>query len=434
MLEYLKEKHYTVYYKLLTIAILFGSLLPEYIALISVVILAAYFLIKPEQRNAITTGRTARALTVYTIYMFLSIIWAQNRVASATSGLTWVCAMLVFLLVASMSDSRDRLENIMLCFVGSAALNSIVAIIQMSFMAVGKSEFFPSPIYEKADTLFYNLMRYNMFFENTVDRASGCFDSPLVLATFLVMAFPLAAFCSFYATTKKRRTLSIVAGIIIFFGIMFTFLRGAAVAVVLSFMMLSFSGKKPAKFMSGAAVITAVILLGVLFERRGVAVDEDLSTNYRFEIWKTCFKAIKEYPIFGLGAGSANVNEYLLANSVEFSHAHNLFVEVAAEGGIIGLIMFVAFAVIVGSDVLYLCRSHGWYRRYTIAFLSSLVGFLSMSVFESTLSTVKEVMYFAVILGCLGAIKRAYKRNKAKLEKRLNDEMKLKAKMGEKAE
>ena len=321
-----------------------------------------------------------------------------------------------------MSDSRDRLENIMLCFVGSAALNSIVAIIQMIFMAIGKSQYFPSPIYEKADTVIYNLMRYNVFFENTIDRTSGCFNSPLVLSTFLVMAFPLAAFCSFYATTKKRRTLSLVAGIFIFFGIMFTFLRGAAVAVVLSFMMLSFAGKKPAKFMSGAALVTAVILLAVLFERRGVAASDDLSTNYRFELWRICFKAFKENALLGLGAGSGNVNEYLLSKSIEFSNAHNLFVEVVTEGGIIGAVIFTAFISVIITDVLYLCRSHGWYKRYAIAFLSSLVGFLSMSIFESTLSTVKVILYFAVLLGCVAAIKRACKRNKEKLAKRIEAE------------
>lgn len=422
MLNYLKEKHYSVYYKLLTIAVLFGSLLPEYLALVSVIVLAIYFLMEKKQRDAITAGRTAKVMAVYIIYMFLSAIWAQVKLASIASGVTWTCALLVFLLVASMSDSRDRLENIMLCFVGSAALNSIVAIIQMAFMAIGKSQYFPSPIYEKADTVIYNLMRYNVFFEDTIDRTSGCFNSPLVLATFLVMAFPLAAFCSFYATTKKRRTLSLVAGVFIFFGIMFTFLRGAAVAVVLSFMMLSFAGKKPAKFMSGAALVTAVILLAVLFERRGVATSDDLSTNYRFELWKICFKAFKENALLGLGAGSGNVNEYLLSKSIEFSHAHNLFVEVVTEGGIIGTVIFTAFVAVIITDVLYLCRSHGWYKRYAIAFVSSLVGFLSMSIFESTLSTVKEILYFAVLLGCIAAIKRACKRNKEKLAKKAETE------------
>ncbi len=422
MLNYLKEKHYSVYYKLLTIAVLFGSLLPEYLALVSVIVLAIYFLMEKKQRDAITAGRTAKVMAVYIVYMFLSAIWAQVKLASIASGVTWTCALLVFLLVASMSDSRDRLENIMLCFVGSAALNSIVAIIQMAFMAIGKSQYFPSPIYEKADTVIYNLMRYNVFFEDTIDRTSGCFNSPLVLATFLVMAFPLAAFCSFYATTKKRRTLSLVAGVFIFFGIMFTFLRGAAVAVVLSFMMLSFAGKKPAKFMSGAALVTAVILLAVLFERRGVATSDDLSTNYRFELWKICFKAFKENALLGLGAGSGNVNEYLLSKSIEFSHAHNLFVEVVTEGGIIGTVIFTAFVAVIITDVLYLCRSHGWYKRYAIAFVSSLVGFLSMSIFESTLSTVKEILYFAVLLGCIAAIKRACKRNKEKLAKKAESE------------
>lgn len=426
MLEYLKEKNYTVYYKLLTIAVLFGSLLPEYIALISVIVLAIYFLSEKNQRNAITTGRTSRTMAVYIVFMFISTIWAQVKLSSIASGTAWACALIVFLLVASMSDTRDRLENIMLCFVGSAALNSIIAIVQMSFMAIGKSQYFPSPIYEKADTLLFNLMRYNAFFEDTVDRASGCFNSPLVLATFLVMAFPLAAFCYFYAKNKKRRTLSLIAGIIIFFGIMFTFLRGAAVAVVLSFMMLSFAGKKPAKFMSAAALCASVILLAVLFERRGVSTSEDISTNYRFQLWKVCFESVKDNFLLGLGAGSGNVNEFLLSKGVEFSNAHNLLIEVIVEGGIIGALIFTGFVAVIISDVVFLCRSHGWYRKYAIAFSSSLVGFTAMSLFESTLSTVKVILYFAVILGCIGAVKRACRKNKEKLARKEQEDSEIK--------
>lgn len=93
-------------------------------------------------------------------------------------------------------------------------------------------------------------------------------------------------------------------------------------------------------------------------------------------------------------------------NGLEFSHSHNLFIEVLAEGGIIGLGLFGVLLSVMAYDFVKLCRMTGWYRSYGIAFLSSLSGFAVMSLFDNTLCTPKQILCFAVLAGCMQAALR----------------------------
>ncbi len=405
--QYIKSDRFPFAYKLLTVALFVGALLPEYLALIVPLAVFVSCVVgnKPAPLN-IKTDRIPLAMSVYAVYLALTAFWSASSGGSVYNGFVWICAALCVMIVVTLADTREKIENILLCLVGTAAANSVVGIIQMSFMAVGKSELFPNPLYSKLDAFVYELFKYDYFVEEVRDRVAACFENPLIFATFLVMIFPVAAYFCFYGATKKRRIYSVVCSGLIFFGLLFTFLRGAAIAIIVSFMVLSFAGKKPAKFMSGAATVSSLIIFITIFERRGVSASQDLSTNYRIELWKSTFGLIKENLLFGVGASSVNVKNYLFSNGMEFSHSHNLFIEILAEGGIIGFAIFAVLCCVFIADFINLCKMNGWHRSYAIALLSSFSGFAVMSMFDHTLCTPKQIFCFAVLAGCLQAIKR----------------------------
>lgn len=410
--QFLKDKSFPVTYKILAVSLLLGSLLPEYLTvIIPFVIFASCIIRKKPQRLSVGADKFLIAMSVYAVYLAVTAFWAKVPKASATMGFVWICAAICAMTVISLCDTREKIENIMLCLVGSAAANSVIGIVQMCFMAIGRSDLFPNPLYQKADEFVYGLINYEYFVEEVQDRVAACFENPLIFATFLVMVFPIAAYCCFYTATKKRRVFSIISSLLIFFGILFTFLRGAAVAIIVSFMVLSFAGKKPAKFMSGVAAASSLIILITIFERRGVSASQDLSTNYRIGLWGCTFGLIKDNFLLGVGAGYNNVTGYLFENGLRFSHSHNLFIEVLAEGGIIGLGLFAILLLIIVCDFVKLCRMSGWHRSYGIAFLSSFLGFAVMSMFDNTLCTPKQILCFAVLAGCMQAVIRIKTKN-----------------------
>ena len=387
--QFLKDKSFPVAYKLLAVSLFLGTLLPEYLTVIIPFVVFVFCVTrKNTERISLKGDKFLIIMSVYAVYLAVTAFWANVPKASVMMGIIWIGATVYAMTIISLCDTREKIENIMLCLVGTAAANSIIAIIQMCFMAVGRSDLFPNPLYQKLDELVYGLLSYDFFFEEVRDRVAACFENPLIFATFLVMVFPMAAYCCFYTATKKRRAFSIICSLLIFFGILFTFLRGAAVAIIVSFMVLSFAGKKPAKFMSG------------------VAASQDLSTNYRIGLWGCTFGLIKDNFLLGVGAGYNNVTGYLFENGLEFSHSHNLFIEVLAEGGIIGLGLFGVLLSVMAYDFVKLCRLTGWYRSYGIAFLSSLSGFAVMSLFDNTLCTPKQILCFAVLAGCMQAALR----------------------------
>lgn len=78
----------------------------------------------------------------------------------------------------------------------------------------------------------------------------------------------------------------------------------------------------------------------------------------RFQIWPTALNIAKEHPLFGVGIGDArNVmrDEFLKGGKYDLAkvrlNAHNQYLEVLVENGLIGLILFISISVYMG----YIC-------------------------------------------------------------------------------
>ena len=403
--QFMKDKTYPAFYKLFAVGILALSLMPEIAALACAVILFLLFLIiYRRDHSRVSLDTNGRFLTAYCFLILISIFWAKLQANTAFTFIMWLCAFAVYVIILNLCDTKEKVENIMLCTVGSAGACSVVAILQMFFMAIGKAGIVPSPLYARFDSFFSRITDYPVFIEAAQDRVSGTFGTPLALSTFLIIAFPLAVFLCFYGKTVKRKRFAIAVSFLIFFGIMFTFLKGTVVAVILSLMTLSFAGKKPAKFMSAIAGVSSVTMLLVIYLRRGITAAQDISTANRVTLWRTCLQIFKEHP-FGVGAGSDNLREYLFAEKLYFVSAHNLFVELLTETGIVSFVLFIAMAVISVRNIFNLYDCGGWYKRYSTAFSASLIAFSAMSLFEHTLYYPTEVIYFAVLLALIDATK-----------------------------
>jgi O-antigen ligase len=71
----------------------------------------------------------------------------------------------------------------------------------------------------------------------------------------------------------------------------------------------------------------------------------DSSISSRTAIYKAGFEVIKARPLQGAGLGSDAVAQYvrehgLFLSNAKFTHSHNLYIQVAAETGILGILSF----------------------------------------------------------------------------------------------
>ncbi|GAA4510673.1 O-antigen ligase family protein [Brevibacterium yomogidense] len=208
-------------------------------------------------------------------------------------------------------------------------------------------------------------------------RATGTFEDPNAFATYLIMSIPLVLLAR-HVTGKSLLSWHQVP---ILAGIVASFSRGALVGLAAVLVVLCvFAFRDPALRALRIVAILAVgaaalfILDGAVssaFEgSRGVSFDEDV----RFRLWAAAIDVWLHAPIVGVGLGQFVVSSEDLLGSAGGVLAHNTYLSVLAEGGIVGSALYAALPALA---VVGLLR-----RGDTIArlLLSSGVGIAVMAV------------------------------------------------------
>ncbi|MBQ9530792.1 MAG: O-antigen ligase family protein [Eubacterium sp.] len=396
-------------FTLLLITLSVSFIFPEYIAPLFVFFLYIYFIIhfKKTGRNA-KLGDLGKVFFAYTCYMVISGIWSNTHILSSLIGLLWMGCFLGYLMVANAVNTEEKLKNAFTAINISAGITGAIGIAEfVTYNLTKHTKWFnfivANPLYYKFNDKIFDLFSFDVVNNVYPSRATSTFDNPLILATFLVMAAPFGIFGMIYFKEKVHRAISTICLLLTLGGLLCTESRGAYIAVALSVLMLLISNKKVFKKLIPFIIILAIALPAILFIRFKNSPPGDLfvSNQSRMNIWKAGFKIFTEHPIFGLGAGTENIHQIIISRlHVDRAHTHNLFLQIAAEGGIIGLAFAIAIIVVLIKNLKKLFKNEdSILKAYAFTYISAFVGFITMSVFEHTLQTPKEMMMFLFLLG-----------------------------------
>ncbi len=384
---------------------------PEYIAPLFVFFLYIYFIIhfKSTNRNA-KLGDIGKVFFAYMCYMVISGIWSNTHVLSVLIGLLWMGCFLGYIMVANIVNTEEKLKNAITAINISAGITGGIGIAEfVTYNLTKHTKWFnfivANPLYYNINDKVFDLFPISIVNNVYPSRATSTFDNPLILAAFLVMAAPFGAFGMLYFKEKKHRAISTFCLLLTLGGLLCTESRGAYIAVALSFFTLLLSSKKVFKKMLPFIIILAIGLPAILIIRYKNSPPGDLlvSNQSRMNIWKESFRIFTEHPILGLGAGTENIHQLLINRlHVDRAHTHNLFLQIAAEGGIIGIIFAFAIIVTVVKNLVALYRTKE-YRMLAFTYIAAFIGFITMSVFEHTLQSPKEMMMFLFLLGFVEA-------------------------------
>ncbi|HEX4632764.1 MAG TPA: O-antigen ligase family protein [Gemmatimonadales bacterium] len=179
----------------------------------------------------------------------------------------------------------------------------------------------------------------------------------LILATTL----PLVVFYTRPGVALRWRLAAVAACGIIVLTLMKTGSRGAFLALLATGLFLLFGFRAiPTKIRVGSIAIVAVLFLAVgsdkYWEMMGTLLHPENDYNWsgknetgRMEVWKRGIGYTMAYPIFGVGADAFPIAEGTISPladrqsvgiGVKWSAAHNSFVQIAAELGVPGFVMF----------------------------------------------------------------------------------------------
>ncbi len=177
-------------------------------------------------------------------------------------------------------------------------------------------------------------------------RAYSTFNNPNVLSFYLSLSIIISVIWGRNCTGKFVKNTCLISGILSIICICLTYSRGSWISICIAFIVLSFMDRRYVKY---AVVISFTLIFFDIFS--GVFrmlpsnIKMDSSVRYRFELWKASFMIIKKNLIIGIGPGVLwdYILQYTYSIKPFVTHAHNLYIEILLDGGILAFLFFVGF-------------------------------------------------------------------------------------------
>jgi len=241
---------------------------------------------------------------------------------------------------------------------------------------------------------------------------------------------------------EQKLALKIIAGwaaIVSFLTVVFTFSRGGFLGLAVALMILAFLNPPRPIDMVFAISLGIGLLFFVpqtYFDRvlslnslipgqnsQGINIRDDNSFQGRASQVLTAWSMIKQYPLLGVGLNnfSSRYQEFTkeigLASSASARSLHNLYLEVAAETGILGfsafsMIIWLAVKSILNSRKIFLETLQEEYANLTVGLAAGFGGYLIAAFFIHS----AYPRQFYLLIGIVFALPRIAEQVRAELK------------------
>ena len=266
----------------------------------------------------------------------LSVIWAEDTARVPVSTLSFALNFALFPIVYTAVDRIDRARWVLGAFIAGATFAAAYGM----FAPPDASGLASSP--GAADGL---------------DRLAGTIGDPNEFATLLVAGMALTP--AFIFDSSERVAVRVASGLaaaVMLAGVLLTLSRGGLVALGAALLMsvLVARGQRLRILLAAGAVVCAAFFFyfSVTSEQARERVTATDGGSGRTDIWDVGWRMVEDKPVVGVGAGNFQVASihYLIApGGVRFdeylvdqpSVAHNAYLQVLAETGVVGLTLFI---------------------------------------------------------------------------------------------
>jgi len=306
-------------------------------------------------------------------WVCLSLAWSEDPTGGAESLVRYALNVVLLLIVFTAVSDRRRATWVVGAFVLAATASAAHGIV--SPPAADQSE--------------------------GVARVSGTIGDPNEFAALLVAGLVLAvALIGVARRAPVLRTASVLAAVLCTAGIFVSVSRGGLVALAVALLAALFLAGRWRPVVLFATVLVAIS--GAVYFSASGASDrltlEDRGTG-RLDIWTVGWRMVQDKPVTGVGAGNFQQSaiHYLLEPGsilrdefivVSPLAAHNVYLQVTAELGVVGLLLFLA---ILGFSLSCAMRAATRFRQaedvrmelLSRGVLLALIGLLAADFFLS---------------------------------------------------
>lgn len=238
-------------------------------------------------------------------------------------------------------------------------------------------------------------------------RMTGPYENPGDLATYLMVVIPVVLAGLFISKGRVRWLLGTLLGVLILcMGRTLSLGPWLGLGAGLTIFVLSGRLLRKSRRMVALIGIAVAITATVFLQHEGQLADifslQDIGKTDRVVMWQAAVGMIMDRPVFGVGLNTfmANYLDYWVGGEQMPRYAHNCYLQMAAETGLIGLAAFLTLlGFLFRQLILGLRRLTGWKALLFAALLASLGAFALHAAVDTNFYSLRQAALFWALSG-----------------------------------
>ncbi len=216
-------------------------------------------------------------------------------------------------------------------------------------------------------------------------RAVSTFDTGATFGSFLVLSLPLGFACLFTARYFRGKLWSFIALITLLGSLFFTLSRGSWFSLAVAMFLFFFIYSQKTLVVTGSAILSLPLWFALFpsFMTNflldfGAKVGS--SIEYRSIVWQNSVQIFKDFWYCGIGTGDSLFTAVYPAYATTgqlASSSHHLFLQIAIEYGVLGLIVLLGFFLVFVQKI-FTFIAHDPPRNLKLTATASLCGILAL--------------------------------------------------------
>ena len=205
------------------------------------------------------------------------------------------------------------------------------------------------------------------------------------LAQYLILIIPLILSLFLFEKVKKEKIFLGVIFFLTFILLIFTLERGAWLGIIFGLLTMGIILRDKRILIGLPLLLVLAFFAFSPFKARAISIVKPSQNLERIYCWKSSFRMIKEHPLAGVGLGNFRYvyPNYMLPGAKEYLlHAHNVFLQIAVEMGIPGLLVFLWLLFLFFKDALAHKGKNEDIRIIRVALSAGIIAILITSLFH----------------------------------------------------
>lgn len=439
-----KYKSNPGWYWLMATIFLF-PILPEYIS--PFILFIGFIVFKRQwtrENKQAKIGTLGKIEIAFMSLALVSVLWSDSKLDTLGCAGLWWGMFLCQVMINNLANTKEKIRKILELIVSSAAINGFIGAIQICTYTlfdagyISKAFVLVNPFYKTLDKAVYSALPFSIITKTFDDRASAFFSNPNLLASFLIVAFPIAIYLFLNSKSKKEKGMYFLCNVLISAGMASTLTRAACIITVFGWIFMFFVLIKrhykemlllllPVAGFNIPSVlarygffelprlhkeIETISSVATVITETSSGVAAIKSSQVHFAIWQNVFDYLITHWdafILGLGFGSESTGNMLRTYyDLNKPHSHNFIFEIWIELGIIGLVLL-AFIIVKAVITLFSVHSkNGENFDLIFSIVTSLALFLLFGLTDYIFNSPKQIILLMILFGITQAISKCY--------------------------